>query len=170
MKNKILFFGLLLVGLYLLWLLAYELWFSQTAIDSWLIELTGRASATLLSWFWSESFYHVGYHAIYLQGKACVSVGAPCNGLELFVVFALFIACMPFGHVHKLWYIPAGILCIFVLNVLRVAALSVNAYYFPSSVDFNHHYLFTFVVYSFVFLLWYYWIRLYAKISDANEA
>ncbi|MEJ7660257.1 MAG: hypothetical protein WKG07_11870 [Hymenobacter sp.] len=43
---------------------------------------------------------------------------------------------------------PAGILAIYALNVGRVALLALSHAYWYHSVDFNHHYTFTFVVYG----------------------
>ena len=45
------------------------------------------------------------------------------------------------------------------LNVLRLAALALNHQYAHRSVDFNHHYAFTFVVYACIFGLWMLWAR-----------
>lgn len=158
-QKKVRFFVIFFLLLYVCWLLLYDFWIApQTALDGFLIEKVGRSSAWLLTLFGWEGFYHVGYHTVYLGEKACVSVGAPCNGLEIFAVFSIFIIALPMSHLHKIWYIPLGILLIFCLNVLRVAALTLNAYYFPENIDFNHHYLFSFVVYLFVFFLWYIWV------------
>jgi exosortase/archaeosortase family protein len=49
------------------------------------------------------------------------------------------------------------------LNVLRVVALAIIAKYCPQYLNFNHTYTFTFVIYSFIFLLWIIWVN---KFSD----
>ena len=45
---------------------------------------------------------------------------------------------------HKGWLVPLGILTIYVLNVGRVAMRALNHVYRHPTVDFNHHYTFTF--------------------------
>jgi hypothetical protein len=41
--------------------------------------------------------------------------------------------------------------------VLRIMALCLNNYYSRQTVDFNHHYTFTAIVYASIFALWMWW-------------
>ena len=78
-----------------------------------------------------------------------------CNGLELLVLYAGLIICLPASRKRKLTYILSGILAIEILNVLRCVGLVLVYLHKPEWLDFSHHYLFTFVVYAFIFWLWY---------------
>ena len=98
-----------------------------------------------------------------MNGQAAVVVGPPCNGLILYALFGGFVVAFPGPWQRKLWYIPLGIAIIWGLNVLRVAALAINHHYAHASVDFNHHYTFTFVVYAFIFGLWMLWAQRLAR-------
>ncbi|MBL4625498.1 MAG: exosortase family protein XrtF, partial [Flavobacteriales bacterium] len=58
---------------------------------------------------------------------------------------------------RKLWFIPFGIITIHILNVFRVCGLCIILLKSPESLDFNHTYIFTTVIYAYIFLLWYWW-------------
>jgi exosortase/archaeosortase family protein len=82
-----------------------------------------------------------------------------CNGLELLVLYGGLILCLPASRRRKLTYIIGGIIGIEILNVLRCAGLVLVYLHKPEWLDFSHHYLFTFVVYAFIFWLWYLFSR-----------
>ena len=82
-----------------------------------------------------------------------------CNGLELLVLYAGLIICLPAVRKRKLAYILGGIVAIEILNVLRCVGLVLVYLHKPEWLDFSHHYLFTFVVYAFIFWLWYLFSR-----------
>jgi exosortase/archaeosortase family protein len=82
-----------------------------------------------------------------------------CNGLELLVLYAGLILCLPAARNRKIVYIIGGIIGIEILNILRCAGLVLVFLHKPHWLDFSHHYLFTFVVYAFIFWLWYLFSR-----------
>jgi exosortase/archaeosortase family protein len=82
-----------------------------------------------------------------------------CNGLELLVLYTGLILCLPATRKRKLTFIIGGIIGIEFLNVLRCAGLVLVYLHKPEWLDFSHHYLFTFVVYAFIFWLWYLFSR-----------
>lgn len=86
-----------------------------------------------------------------------------CLALDLMYTYSVFIIAF-FGPVKKkLWYIPMGILIINILNILRIIGLGITSMYFPKYMNFNHHTLFTYIVYLFTFILWVIWIKKFAK-------
>jgi len=94
---------------------------------------------------------------ITLSGQPAVIVGHECNGLVLYALFGGFILAFPGPLRRKLWFVPLGLLLIYALNVLRIMALCLNNYYSRQTVDFNHHYTFTAIVYASIFGLWMWW-------------
>jgi len=99
-----------------------------------------------------------------IDGSNGVWVGSNCNAITLFSLFAVFIIAYPGSQRHKWWFIPLGMLAIHLLNIVRVAALAIIARNTPLSLDFNHTYTFTFLVYGFIFMLWMIWVNRFAKI------
>ena len=64
---------------------------------------------------------------------------------------------------HKLIFIPIGILIVHGLNLLRLVALALIVVYHPDSLQFNHKYTFTILVYVCIFFLWMIWVKKFAK-------
>ena len=98
-----------------------------------------------------------------------VWIGEPCNGVKLFGVFSIFIIAFPGNIKNKLWYIPIGIIIIHFINVIRIAILTIISSKNPSILDFNHNITFQVIVYSFILVLWFIWIKKYAQFEKINK-
>ena len=98
-----------------------------------------------------------------IDGSNGVWVGSNCNAISLFILFSAFILAYPGNQKAKFWFIPAGIVTIHILNILRVTALAVIANSYPQYLNFNHTYTFTFLVYLFIFWLWILWVNKFAN-------
>jgi exosortase family protein XrtF len=91
---------------------------------------------------------------IYFHQTNIVSIEDGCNGLELFILYAGFIICMPALIRRKLIFIIGGIALIYWVNIIRCAWVAYIIIYYPQHADFAHHYVFTFIVYGFIIGLW----------------
>lgn len=160
-NRRLVRFILIATAMYLVWFFGYERWLALDGrLDTALCIQIAHSSAALLRTFgFDASLDAVSPSVLLMNKKAAVIVGVPCNGLVLYALFAGFVLAFPGPWRRKLWFIPAGMALIWVLNVLRVGALALNHHYAHQSVDFNHHYTFTFVVYSCIFGLWMLWAR-----------
>jgi exosortase family protein XrtF len=160
------------VGLFLAWFFGYEMWLApEGSLDLALCrQITAAAVPFLRLLGFDASISAQKATLLLMDNRPAVVVGPPCNGLVLYALFGGFVAAFPGPWRRKLWYIPAGIFLIWCLNVLRVAALALNHHYFKQSVDFNHHYTFTFVVYGFIFGLWMLWAKRLAVSRQAPES
>lgn len=152
--------------LFLAWKLAYHfyLWPNST-LDEPLTKATANGTVKFLNLFsidgqlsWSADKINIaeqGYYAeIFLNNKKIIGIAEACNALELMVLYVGLIICLPTSLLRTILFIIGGLIGIYVLNILRCAAmfeLSMNKSHFFS---FAHHYGFTLVVYSFIFLLW----------------
>ena len=160
--NRLLFrFLFVATIMYLGWFFGYEQWLAHDGrLDLALCTQITRASvAALQALGFAATVSPTQATLVLMNGQPAVIVGVPCNGLVLYALFGGFVLAFPGPWQRKLWFIPTGIALIWGLNVLRVAALAINQYYAHQTVDFNHHYTFTFVVYGFIFGLWMLWAR-----------
>lgn len=161
-SNRLLFrFLLMVAGMYLAWFFGYEQWLAHDGrLDAALCQNIARSSvAGLQALGFPATVDDHTTTLVLMAGEQSVIVGVPCNGLVLYALFAGFVLAFPGPWARKAWFIPAGIALIWVLNVVRVAALAINHHYAHQTVDFNHHYTFTFVVYACIFGLWMLWAR-----------
>ena len=97
--------------------------------------------------------------AIRSGDNTLLAIADVCNALELLVLYAGLILCLPANRNRKIAYIIGGIIGIEIINVIRCAGLVLVYLHKPDWLDFSHHYLFTFVVYAFIFWLWYLFSR-----------
>lgn len=104
-----------------------------------------------------------------IDGSNGVWIGSNCNAISLFTLFTVFIVAYPGNQKNKFWYVPLGILAIHLVNIFRVVALAIIAKKSPQFLAFNHTYTFTFLVYSFIFLLWIIWINKWATKKTINQ-
>ncbi|MBR7209711.1 exosortase X [Hymenobacter negativus] len=171
-SRQLLRFLLLTGGMYLLWFFGYEQWLALDGrLDLALCANIAQTSARLLQ---TAGFDAVvapnNAYLLLMSGHPSVIVGIPCNGLVLYALFGGFVLAFPGPWRRKLWFIPAGMVLIWVLNILRVAALAINHSYAYQSVYFNHHYTYTFVVYGCIFGLWMLWAKRLAVYDRQHSA
>jgi exosortase/archaeosortase family protein len=96
---------------------------------------------------------------IYSHQVRALSIADACNGLELMVLYAGLIICLPSRPFRKAVFIGTGILLIEVLNVIRCTGLVLLFQHRPEYVDFSHHYLFSLLIYGAIFWLWWLFSR-----------
>lgn len=163
LKNPIVRFLLALLCFYLGWYLLYNLWLHPAeTIDLFVIDITIASSRWLLQNMGYVVFTGVE-RVIGVDGTGGLWIGDNCNGIALFALFTGFIIAYPGNWKKKLVFIPAGILLIQVLNILRVVGLAILDTHSRTWTEFNHTYTFTIVIYAVIFLLWMAWTN---KISD----
>ncbi|AYA37504.1 hypothetical protein D3Y59_10870 [Hymenobacter oligotrophus] len=169
-SQQLIRFALSGAALYLLWFFGYELWLKPAGkLDEALSLNLAQVSAAVLRAV-SIPAAAAG-RLVLVAGKPAVWVGNPCNGQVLYALFAGFILAFPGGGWRrKLPFMALGMAAIYVLNIVRVGALTLNHLYSRGTVDFNHHYTFTFVVYSCIFLLWMWWVRRFAPSQVPGHA
>lgn len=111
------------------------------------------------------------YDIIWIEGaKQSLKIGHPCLALDLMVLFAALIIAYPGHKKSKYWVIPAGALFIQILNVIRMAMLTVAAKERLGNLEFEHHYIFKGVVYLFIFVIWMLWIRFFPVTDTTDKA
>ncbi|MFM7015976.1 MAG: exosortase X [Bacteroidota bacterium] len=147
--------------LYVTWFIINDFFIATSGINNWLNHRVAFDASIFLKIFGYTTSIEPGNHQflIDINQKRMVGVGNPCNGLELFVLFAGFIICFPGNSKNKLWYIPVGVFIIHLSNLIRAALLALIQNYHPQYLDFNHHYTFVVIVYGIIFALWIYWVN-----------
>ena len=174
-KNPFLRFLFFSVSLYLSWNVFYEFYLrTHTNFDKIVIDTLVRwAEVTLQALGYSTTDYsaadvtfreHIG-----ITGSKGVTIGAPCDGVVLYVLFIFFVVAFPGPFKHKLWFVPLGALSVIYLNVLRIVGLAVIMKINESWLAFNHDYTFTILVYAYVFSLWMLWVKKFSPFSSKSK-
>ena len=168
------FFGLAFLA-YVVWSVAYEQVLKpRTTLDEVVIEhMVSSTEAAFEAIGWPVGTYpQPASHRdrVGVAGHAGVQIGAPCDGVALFALFAIFILAFPGPLLRKAWFIPAGIALLHFANVVRVIVLARIQATSPEWLEFNHDYTFTVLIYGLVFALWYLWTVLGRPARPANPA
>lgn len=100
---------------------------------------------------------------LWVKDKAVVRIIEGCNSISVIIMFLSFILAFRKEFKKTLIYILSGSLLIYVLNIIRIALLTLGLYYYPQYKDFLHDIIFPLFIYGVVFLLWLYWIKNYKK-------
>lgn len=164
LHNPVVRFVSLAGGFYLAWYLLYELVLHpagilDAALIDGLIRLSGRMLEATGHELIPEPYDAGGIRTIGVQGGHLLWIGDACNGAGLFAVFLAFLVGYPGPWRHKLWFGAVGLLTIHVINAARIAALCMIVKIDYELLNFNHDYTFYVVVYGWVFLLWYIWVK-----------
>ena len=168
------FFGLAFLA-YVVWSVAYEQVLKpQTMLDEVVIEhMVASTEAAFHAMDWPVGTYPQPFthrDRVGVAGHAGVQIGAPCDGVALFALFAIFILAFPGPFLRKLWFIPAGIVLLHVANIGRVVVLARIQATAPEWLEFNHDYTFTVLVYGLVFALWYLWTVWGSPVAASSRA
>lgn len=97
------------------------------------------------------------------KGVTVIEVYEGCNSVNVIIVYLCFLIAFRGAWRTLLKFAGAGILIIYVMNVLRLAALYGIAFYHPQQLYFFHKFFFTGILYAVVFVLWYYWIKNFGR-------
>ncbi len=154
--------------LYTAWYLLYELWlhpagFLDRAVIDNLIRLSGGFLELLGYTLIPEPTNAEQIRTVGVQGGHLLWIGDPCNGVGLFAVYLIFLLAYPGPWKHKTWFAVLGLLSIHLINVLRIAALCIVVTIDYELLNFNHDYTFYVIVYGWVFLLWWIWVKRFSS-------
>jgi len=105
-----------------------------------------------------------GYPSIDILWKDtyAVSVFEGCNGFILGLLFFVFVVAFRGSFKKMLWFIPLGLFILYVMNMLRLIALTIIAVDYNHAMHFFHKYFFTGVIYAVILAMWYWWAQLNA--------
>jgi len=171
-KKSLLQFLLLISASYGLWFICYEYYLKPSGhLDHIITEYVTIGICNLLDISGYISHYTIAlkpgetYIFVSPQVLPAVRVGASCNGLELLVLFSLFIICYPGNSLIKIPFVVFGNLLIHGINILRNYWLTLMTLHHSPYYDLFHRYVFIFMVYGTIFSLWILWANYFSGLN-----
>lgn len=122
----------------------------------------------------------LGYHAevmphpdepslkLIVNGKYLARVIEGCNSVSVIILFMSFIIAFSGKPKNTFLYILLGIALIYVINLLRIVALTIALYHYPWQRDILHTVIFPGIIYGMVFLLWIIWVNRFSSMIKKN--
>jgi exosortase family protein XrtF len=100
-----------------------------------------------------------------------VRVVEGCNAISVMILFVAFVLAFSKGLVKTLAFILVGLLIIHILNVSRIAFLTIGIMKYPQYEHVLHGVIFPLIIYGTVFLLWIVWVTKFSKnVSKTTSA
>lgn len=157
-RKRIAIFFLRGFVVWLAWYILYDLWLApQGSFDHWLCNDLVSVSGTIMRVLGFHVF--VSENVIGLTGMAGIIIITPCNGMEAMGLFLGFVHAFP-GQRWKRWFFSmAGLIVIYMTNIVRIIVLVLTQRYWSTVFDFTHHYSTTAIFYVIVFMLWVIWAQ-----------
>lgn len=145
--------------------------FEENKIDS-ITRMVGKNTAQVLQLFNDGSAIEENaahpYMKLFYSQKYVARIVEGCNAISVIILFISFVVAFSGKLKTTLLFIFGGSLLIYVLNVLRIAALSALIFYFPKQEPFLHGVLFPLYIYGVVFILWLIWVRKFSRYASKD--
>jgi exosortase family protein XrtF len=157
-------------GTYLILAAAYQLYLSRYDADRLEIDPATVSVAKQSVWILSVFEPNAGTlpHGsqlcmkIMFRGQYVARIIEGCNAVSVMILFASFIVAFSGRLRPTLGFIGLGCVLIHVLNVARIALLSVGLYHYPEYEHILHGVVFPLFIYAVVFVLWVLWVNKYS--------
>ena len=92
-----------------------------------------------------------------------------CNAISVMILFAAFVVAFSGKCLQTVGFIIVGTVLVHLLNVLRIAFLSVALYYHPDQEPVLHGVVFPLMIYGFVFGLWVIWVNNFSNYAGKTK-
>ncbi|MGD8427824.1 MAG: archaeosortase/exosortase family protein [Balneolaceae bacterium] len=153
--------GILLLkvlGIYLGWYLAYELWLLPNgSLDYWLTTNIVSVSAGILQAF-GYKIYAIG-RLVGLDQSAGVYLADGCIGISAIGLFAGFALVFPGRWVPRIAFIVTGIGMLYLVNIVRIVTLAIVQVDWPGMFRIACNYSAAPVFYITVFVMCIVWVK-----------
>ena len=154
---------------YILFTVFYKLYlnsFDKNAVDG-LTNIVGRQVLQIMNLFncdikiFKSAFQP--YLEVWYNQKYIVRIVEGCNAVSVMILFISFVIAFSGKFKTTFIFILFGILFIHILNIIRIAVLSVLLYHYPEKEHILHGVFFPLIIYGFIFILWIIWVNKFSK-------
>lgn len=178
-KNKaVLKFLLLFFGSYAILTLGYQLYLtylnSPEYYPDYFTHIVAQQTEQLIASFGYETYIAPTPNdesmSIAIGQNYIVRVIEGCNAISVLILFLSFIIAFHADWKSTFIYIISGCAIIYLLNILRIALITIGIHEIPEYKDLLHDIFFPLFIYGVVFLLWVIWVRYYQKKKQVEKS
>jgi exosortase/archaeosortase family protein len=88
-----------------------------------------------------------------------------CTGLKQSFIWIIIMLIARGNWKHKIWFIPLGLVCAYLFNILRITLIAMAIEHHPEWFEVLHDYIFKYIFYGMLFLLWLWWSNKIAQMT-----
>jgi exosortase family protein XrtF len=100
-----------------------------------------------------------------INGEYASRIVEGCNSVSVIILFLSFIVAFSGKWYSTIFYGLFGVMMIYVVNVLRIIAITILYYRFPKYQDILHDLFFPAIIYGLTFMLWVTWVKFFSNLS-----
>lgn len=144
----------------------------QYQVDDFTRLVARQVNETLLFFKYDSSYELHDKEAsvkLFLDNVYVARVVEGCNALSVVILFIAFVVAFSGKWLHTLLFILVGSIIIHVLNVFRIALLSIALLHYHEQEHFLHEVVFPLFIYGVVFGLWVIWVNTFALDGKRNS-
>ena len=108
-------------------------------------------------------------NVLFFENRNAVGIIWGCSGIKQAYIFFCIIAFTRGSWKNKLWYIPAGLLVVYLFNLFRLTIIVATVKNHPEWFHFLHGFLFKYAFYGVIFLMWLFWDEVLRKKRVKND-
>jgi len=128
---------------------------------AWFQDLVGRSLAVVTAAILRLAGYELMQYerVIIIEGTRGIRIADLCLGIAPMVIFTGFILAYGNNRRAKLWFIPMGLVVIYMTNVARLLALTLVQAHYNKFFDMAHDYVYVTLTYGFIFVMVMWWMN-----------
>jgi len=93
----------------------------------------------------------------YIKNGHNVRVVWGCTGIKQTFIFVIIMLLARGNWKHKLWFIPVGFFLCYLINIVRITAITLIVKNHQELFDFYHLFVFKYLYYVLIFFIWLFW-------------
>jgi exosortase/archaeosortase family protein len=115
-----------------------------------------KATTAVLHFFGIEVQLQSGNIIRHINDQA-VRIVWSCTGIKQAYIFVCILLFYSGPIRHKLWYIPSGLILVYLFNIFRISVITALVGVRPEWFEFLHEQLFKYLFYALIFGIWVLW-------------
>lgn len=163
------------LGVFVLLTFGYQLYLSgyEDGQADGITRLVAHHTGLVLRWFEEDAvvlFQENAQILIRVHQKTVARIIEGCNAVSVIILFVSFVAAFSGKFKTTAFFLIVGSGLIYILNVLRIALLSLLLFHFPEREHLLHGVLFPLFIYGVVFILWFIWVNFFSKYAKKSSS
>lgn len=106
-----------------------------------------------------DTVYMVGDHLVRFENGGGSNIVWSCSGLKQMFIWTCLILTVRGGWKHKIWFIPLGLLCCHVFNILRIFMITLIVEHHQEWFGLMHDHICKYLFYGMMFALWVWFVE-----------
>ncbi len=126
-----------------------------------------NVTAHILKWLGYQ--FTLTNNTIIYSSNVGVHIVWACSGLKQAYIFTCIIGFYRGSLRNKVWFIPIGLLVVYIVNVIRITAIAALIKDHPDWFYHLHEHLFKYLFYAIIFGMWVIWEEKFSKKSSSPK-